>query len=265
VPFARRAAAAAVAAALLTGCAGASSTASGTPRTATAPVPTTTSATPARPATPASTAPASTPTDAVRPKADARITRISGTQWARIVATGTWRPGCPGGRSTFRRVDVGYWGFDGRAHRGALVVNQDVAPSVAVVFTRLFDQRFPIRRMVPIEAYRGDDDASMRADNTSALNCRNAAQANAPAAQSPHANGRAIDLNPYENPWIDPRCGCWRPSQYWGTHRDGVGVVDRGGAAVAAFRASGWIWRGTDSEPDLQHFDTGYPSVPFRS
>ena len=264
MPSPRRAAAAAVTAALLAGCAGASSTASGTPRTA--PLPTTTSTTPGPPAATPPTTSASTPTAAAaRTKADARVSRISDAQWARIVATGTWRPGCPGGRSTFRRVDVGYWGFDGRAHRGALVVNKDVAASVAVVFTRLFDQRFPIRRMVPIEAYGGDDNVSMRADNTSALNCRNPTQANAPAAQSPHANGRAIDLNPYENPWVDPRCGCWRPSRYWGTHRRGTGVVDRGGPAVAAFRASGWIWRGTDPEPDLQHFDTGYPSVPFRS
>jgi hypothetical protein len=128
----------------------------------------------------------------------------------------------------------------------------------------LFAERVPIHRMVPIEAYGGDDDASMRADNTSAFNCRTAAQANAPSAASPHGNGRAVDLNPYENPWIDPRCHCWQPSAYWGTHRHGLGVVDPHGPVVAAFRASGWIWRGTDSPPDLQHFDTGYPSVPFR-
>ena len=181
------------------------------------------------------------------------------------MATGTWRPGCPGSQQAFRRVDVGYWGFDGRPHRGALIVRDDVAASIARIFTRLYDARFPIHRMMPIEAYGGDDNASMRADNTSAMNCRHAAQANAPTPDSPHANGRAVDLNPFENPWIDPRCGCWQPSAYWGTHRRGTGVVYRGSRVVAAFGASGWIWRGTDSQPDLQHFDTGFPSVPFRS
>jgi D-alanyl-D-alanine carboxypeptidase len=188
--------------------------------------------------------------------------RVPAAEWASIVSTGTWRPGCPGGRAALRRVEVGYIGYDGRPHRGALVVNADVAASVARVFTRLYAERFPIRRMVPIEAYRGDDNASMRADNTSAFNCRMAAQANAPSAASPHANGRAIDLNPYENPWTDPRCHCWRPLAYWGTHRSGRGVITGGGPAVAAFRAEGWIWRGHDAQPDLQHFDTGYPSRP---
>jgi hypothetical protein len=196
--------------------------------------------------------------------AEARISRLGDRQWARILATGTWRPGCPGGRASLRRVDVGYIGFDGHPHRGSLVVNADVAASVARVFTRLFDERFPIHRMVPIEQYAGDDNASMRADNTSAFNCRKATQSNAPAASSPHANGRAVDVNPYENPWIDPRCGCWQPSAYWGSHRSGRGVITASGSVVTAFRAAGWIWRGTGAEADLQHFDTGYPSVPFR-
>ena len=87
------------------------------------------------------------------------------------------------------------------------------------LMTTLFDQGFPIHRMHPIEDYRGDDNQSMSADNTSAMNCRKASQSNAPAKDSPHANGRAIDINPWENPWVDPRCGCFRPDQTYGTLR----------------------------------------------
>lgn len=220
----------------------------------------------------ASTAPSVTPspqpsrTTAARPTgtANAVVTTVSPAEWARIRSTGTWRPGCPGGRATLRRVEVSYRGFDGRDHRGALVVNADVAASVARIFTRLYDEGFPIHRIVPIEAYRGDDNASMADDNTSAFNCRSAGQANAPVGASPHANGRAVDINPYENPWIDWRCHCWAPSSRWGRQRTGRGVVTARGVVVAAFRANGWVWRGTGSAPDLQHFDTGYPSAPFR-
>jgi len=208
-----------------------------------------------------SAAPSTTPLATMR---TARITTILDEQWAAIVRTGSWRPGCPVGRAGLRWVEVDHRGFDGRRHRGVLVVNADVAASVVRIFDRLYRAGFPIHRMQPIEEYAGDDEASMAADNTSAFNCRRPDQGNAPLSDSPHANGRAVDLNPYENPWIDWRCRCWSPSASWGTRRVGTGVITAAGPVVAAFRAEGWIWRGTGRAPDLQHFDTGYPSRRYR-
>lgn len=205
---------------------------------------------------------ASSTATALHVTADAVVRPVRESQWRRIVAVGAWHPGCPVGRAQLRRVEVSYHGFDGTVHRGVLVVNADVAAGVAGIMTRLFDEGFPIHRMRPIEDYGGDDDASMAADNTSAYNCRRAGQANAPAAVSPHANGRAIDLNPYENPWVDPRCGCFRPDARYGTRRSGTGVVVKGGVAWAAFTRAGWIWQDS-ATPDFQHFDTGYPSRPL--
>ncbi len=197
------------------------------------------------------------------PVPHATVSPISDAQWARMVAAGVWRPGCPVGRSGLRRVDLPYVGFDGRTHSGALVVNADVASSVVHVFSTLYQDRFPIHRMTPVEAYGGDDDASMAADNTSAFNCRQPGQANAPSAKSPHANGRAVDLNPYENPWVDPRCSCFQPDSYYGTHRSGTGVIVKGGVAWRAFTRAGWTWQDSTTT-DFQHFDTGYPSRPLR-
>jgi L,D-peptidoglycan transpeptidase YkuD (ErfK/YbiS/YcfS/YnhG family) len=203
----------------------------------------------------------STPTNA-----NAAIVPIPNAEWAAIVAAGVWHKGCPATQAHLRRVEVNFHGFDGAIHRGALVVRVDVASSVARIFTRLFAVGFPIRRMVPIEAYHGDDNASMAADNTSAFNCRTASQANAPAASSPHANGRAVDVNPYENPWVDPRCKCFRPdTKYAGlgkTVRSGSGVITKGSVAWKAFTSEGWLWQ-DNSMPDYQHFDTGYPSRPL--
>jgi len=177
------------------------------------------------------------------------------------MASGAWHAGCPATQRTLRQVKVNFHGFDGFVHRGVLVVNADVAAQVAQIFTALFDHGYPIHRMVPIEAYNGDDNASMAADNTSAYNCRNATQANAPAADSPHANGRAIDVNPFENPWVDDRCHCFRPDTYYGTHRSGPAVIVKGGLVWSVFTAMGWTWQ-DNASIDYQHFDTGYPSRP---
>ncbi len=240
--------------------AGSSGSSAGTASRAASPsatqtAPTATPTTSGQVSAPETVRPAPTPTAAV-------IARLTDAQWQAMVAAGVWRAGCPVGRASLRRVELSYVGFDGRTHRGALVVNADVAGSVVRIFGALYAARFPIRRMVPVEAYGGDDNASMAADNTSAFNCRQPGQANAPSTKSPHANGRAVDLDPYENPWQDPRCSCFQPDSYYGTHRSGKGVIVRGGAAWRAFVAERWTWQDSTTI-DYQHFDTGYPSRPL--
>ena len=67
------------------------------------------------------------------------------------------------------------------------------------VFRDLYAARFPIRRMVPVDAYGGSDFRSIEADNTSAFNCR---YVDGTTRWSNHAYGRAIDVNPIENPYV---------------------------------------------------------------
>lgn len=121
-------------------------------------------------------------------------------QWQQIVETGTWRPGCQVGRNDLRRLDVSYVDFLGRGQRGAIVAHRDSVEDLAEIFTWIFDARFPIARMHPAEDFGGDVLASLAANYTSAFNCRKPGQINAPVSQSPHANGRASDINPVQNP-----------------------------------------------------------------
>ena len=65
------------------------------------------------------------------------------------------------------------------------------------MFGRLYDARWPLRRMVLVDDYRGDDDRSMAADNTSGFNCRRVAGSD---SWSDHAFGAAIDINPVREP-----------------------------------------------------------------
>ena len=194
---------------------------------------------------------------------DAEIRKVSRRQWDAMLKAGMVRPECPIQRPTeLRLVEVNHFDFNGEVKRGRLVVNADVAESVARIFGELYEERFPIRRMEPVEAFDGDTNASLDADNTSAFNCRRADQINAPFAASPHANGRAVDINPRENPWRDLRCKCWFPSPKNRLRDTGPGKITKGGLVWRAFRAEGWIWQNIDV-PDYMHFDTGYPSRPF--
>ncbi|MGH3425492.1 MAG: M15 family metallopeptidase, partial [Nocardioidaceae bacterium] len=163
-----------------------------------------------------------------------------------------------------RRLEVNYVGFGGDVRRGALVVNKDVTKSLSRIFGRLFDKRFPIRRMRPLAAYGGDSDKSLRDDNTAAFNCRRPDQANAPPKESPHANGRAIDINPRENPWKDLRCTCWSPGPKHAARKPGKGKILKHGLVWRLFEREGWVWQDIDV-PDYMHFDTGYPSKRWKS
>ena len=109
--------------------------------------------------------------------------------------------------------------------------------------------------MEPIDAFHGNDEASMAADNTSAFNCRYAV-ASGPRRWSVHAYGEAIDVNPVENPYL--LAGVVHPSagkSHLDRSRPGPGAAVSGGALVEAFRAVGWQWGGRwTGSPDYQHF-----------
>src|SRR5256886_17033532 len=84
----------------------------------------------------------------------------------------SWHRGCPVSPARLRRLRLTYWGFDGRAHTGALAANEDAVSDLVHVFSRLYAVRFPIRRLRPIDAYGGQGERSLAADNTPAFHRR---------------------------------------------------------------------------------------------
>jgi hypothetical protein len=166
----------------------------------------------------------------------------------------SWRPGCPVGLDDLRVVMVSHWDFAGRVRRGTLVVNRDATAAVVGAMRRLYAARFPIRRMLPVDAYGGSDFRSIEADNTSAFNCR---PATGSSHWSEHAYGRAIDVNPIENPYVAGGTTSHRASvRYLDRSRARAGVAVPGGVLVDAFAAVGWGWGGlwSGSVRDYQHF-----------
>jgi D-alanyl-D-alanine carboxypeptidase len=187
---------------------------------------------------------------AALPPYQASVVPVTAAQLGR-----SWHPGCPVGPAGLRRLRVSFVGFDGGAHTGELVVAAAVTGEVTSVFRRLYDERFPIRRMRPVSAYGGSDDRSAAADNTSAFNCRYAVAAG-PKRWSAHAYGQAIDINDVENPYrlgtrVIPPAG----KHYLDRSRYRAGMAVRGGVLVRAFASVGWLWGGRwTGSPDWQHF-----------
>ena len=111
--------------------------------------------------------------------------------------------------------------------------------------------------MRPVDAYRGSDDRSAAADNTSAFNCR-AAVTSGPKSWSMHAFGEAIDVNDVENPYLEgarviPPAG----KAYVDRAKVRPGMAVPRGVLVRAFARVGWGWGGYFAgTPDYQHFST---------
>ncbi|GIU89623.1 MAG: hypothetical protein KatS3mg010_0722 [Acidimicrobiia bacterium] len=165
----------------------------------------------------------------------------------------SWRPGCPVPLESLRHLTVRHWGFDGRAHTGELVVHADAVDAMRRVFRSLWDARFPVERMRLVDDYGGSDDASMAANNTSAFNCR---LATGSSRWSEHAYGRAIDVNPVQNPYVaGGRVAPPAGAAYLDRSLPAPGVIRDGDAVVQAFAALGWGWGGHfRSVKDYQHF-----------
>jgi hypothetical protein len=167
----------------------------------------------------------------------------------------SWHRGCPVGLDELRLLTVSHWGFDGDVHRGRLVVNRDAATAMLGAMRALFRLRYPIRQMRLVDAYGADDHRSMDADNTSAFNCRFVAGSG--GVWSEHAYGRALDLNPLENPYVTESGYVSPPAgaPYADRSRRAQGLIHRDGPIVAAFAAAGWEWGGNCPWPrDYQHF-----------
>lgn len=167
----------------------------------------------------------------------------------------TYRAGCPVGPKDLRSVHVSHWGFDGRAKRGTIVVHRTVARDVLGVFRELYAERFPVRKIEPASLYRGSDERSMAADNTSGFNCR---PVEGSSSWSMHAYGKAIDLNPIENPyWRGSTVSPARGRAYLDRSRYRKGMVREGDVVTRAFDRIGWGWGGRwRSLKDWQHFST---------
>jgi hypothetical protein len=170
----------------------------------------------------------------------------------------TWHPGCPVPLDDLRLVTLTYWGFNASAHAGQLVVNVDSVTPVVDAFRALYQARYPIRRMRLVDYYGGDDEKSMSADNSSAFNCRLVAGT---STWAQHAYGRAVDINPLENPeiqngLIDPPIA----SAWANRAQSNAAMIHHGDAVWWAFIAIGWKWGGDWTSPkDFMHFSAnGY-------
>lgn len=152
-------------------------------------------------------------------------------------------------RESLAIVTVPYRCFEREVREGQLVVHTDVAKEVQEIFRKLLDIRFPIAHITPMHVYGWDDNASMAANNTSAFNYRFIFGTD---RLSNHSYGRAIDLNPVQNPYRQRDGVIVPPGARYDLTQSGTVTAD----IASLFKSYGWQWGGDWQErEDWQHFE----------
>ena len=153
--------------------------------------------------------------------------------------------------------------FDGNYQVGEMIVNEDVAGEVMEIFEILCAEGYEIYSMYLIDDFwAGDPDDSdwysIDANNTSCFCYRTATGS---GNLSKHALGKAIDINPQQNPYVtydsdgDAHYSHDNASSYVYDRYDGEHMITTSDRAYDLFTDYGWTWGGSWSSPkDYQHF-----------
>ncbi len=160
-------------------------------------------------------------------------------------------------------LTIPHYDFNYNVVEGHLIVNKALAEEVLDIFAELYDIKYPIERMEIVDKYGADDYESIEYNNTSAFNYR--VSTDGSGRLSKHALGRAIDINPQINPYVNSNGTGAHPNarEYWS--RDTSKWTSEVAKAAYIGKDSeiyrifvnkyGWEWGGAwSSYRDYQHF-----------
>jgi len=171
----------------------------------------------------------------------------------------TYPTDCPIAREDLRYLTVLHRNAEGQALVGEMIVGARVADDVLEILRGLFKAGYPIERMRLVDLYDGDDEASMRANNSSCFNFR---YISTTRTVSKHGRGEAVDINPLYNPsrrtladgteLVEPATG----APYLDRSGDFPYKIERGDVCWRLFREHGFVWGGGWARrKDYQHFE----------
>lgn len=153
-----------------------------------------------------------------------------------------------------RVLEVNHRNYDGTQVRGMLVLRADAVDRTIRALQIGADAGFPIDQMRNPNDWKGVDEDQMEANNSSAFNCRQVVDNT--FAVSPHSYGRAVDINPVQNPYKSVNKN-WFPlaGEKWiDRSLNDPGMLFKDTSLTRGLTRNGYTWGGTWVNPDYQHF-----------
>ena len=163
-----------------------------------------------------------------------------------------------------RYLTIPYYNFEQQVILGEMIVNVDIQDDVLSIFKELFNNKYEINSMKLIDDYwqigsGGNiaDNNSIEANNTSCFCYR---PVTGGESISNHGYGRAIDINPQQNPYVENGENSHRNADEYVNNRyvgePHVIVASTEDICYSTFKKYGFTWGGNWTNPiDYQHFE----------
>lgn len=155
-------------------------------------------------------------------------------------------------------VDVEYYSTDGKLHRGQIVIDSTLRGDIEEIFAFIRQIRYPIDMVIPIKFDLPDNGTTMaNLNNIYSFHYRqivNKSPTDKSVKLSRHSYGRAVDFNPFNNPYITSSGKIIPEGGKYDTTDPRTLTAEH--PLVKKLIAMGWIWGGNWTTPkDYMHFE----------
>lgn len=156
-----------------------------------------------------------------------------------------------------RYISVMYYDFNNQVQTGEIICNKAIAQDLVEIFYELYCNEYQIDKIRLVDEYQADDDLSCADNNTSCFNFRTV---DGTSTLSKHAQGLAIDINPFQNPYVTYPNGKERispaGSEPYADRSSGLPhIITENDLCYRLFTAHGFTWGGHwKTLKDYQHF-----------
>lgn len=152
-----------------------------------------------------------------------------------------WEENNPVPREELRLITITHLNFQGESEHSSLIIHKTLVLEVIEIFEEIYEAGFPMEEL-------------------SSFSSRT--KRNKPNEFSLHSYGVAIDISPYQNPYV--RDGNVLPigsDLYLDRRCNHPGLIHEGDACYQAFTKRGWTWGGHwESLKDYMHFEKDFSS-----
>ncbi len=182
------------------------------------------------------------------------VSKITPTIKERMINGNSWKKECPIKLEDLRYIKLSYWDFNNIEQTGEIIVHKELSDDVVDIFKEFYDKKYLIYSLKLVSDFKADDNRSMAANNSSAFNCRKVAGTK---SWSNHTYGRAIDINPVQNPYIRKN-GAVEPEngkKYVDRKVKHHAIIRKNDLVYNIFKKYNWFWGGNwRTVKDYQHF-----------
>ena len=161
-------------------------------------------------------------------------------------------------REDLRYIHVLHIDINNTEHEGEMVCNKYTADTLLKIFKKLYEEKYPIEKMILIDEYDADDETAMEDNDSSCFNFRFISHT---TRVSKHGLGLAVDINTLYNPYIkvvdnityiEPKTG----EKYVDRNQNFIYRIEKNDLCYKLFIENGFEWGGDwEDRKDYQHFE----------